>query len=86
MQGKKCNKIDCTFLHPQSYVVQQKQGQHSTQESKGDKKSAEKVDNAQVAKTRKNNNSHPHLLPMQKIIREENILQGQKVTKENLQL
>ena len=59
MQGKKCNKIDCTFLHPQSYVVQQKQGQHSTQESKGDKKSAEKVDNAQVAKNKKKQQQPP---------------------------
>ena len=42
MQGKRCNKIDCTFLHPQSYVVQQMQGQKSNPETNGDKKSAEK--------------------------------------------
>lgn len=42
MQGKRCNKIDCTFLHPQSYVVQPTQDQKSNPETNGDKKSAEK--------------------------------------------
>ena len=58
MQGKKCNKIDCTFLHPQSYVVQQRQAQHSTQESKGEKKSADKVGNV-VAKNKKKQQQPP---------------------------
>ena len=57
MQGKKCNKIDCTFLHPQSYVVQQAQGQHSTPESNGGKKSDEKVDHKEMAKHKKNKSS-----------------------------